>query len=91
MVPFGEADYLVVLERTQVEVMRGTLRPAGIMITPDDVSEIDLNSRRATTWHCWACSAGIFRLRRRPGARRCARICRRSVGGNLAAFQVEGR
>lgn len=35
MVPAGEADVLVVLEETQVEVNRGALRPGGVLITPE--------------------------------------------------------
>jgi indolepyruvate ferredoxin oxidoreductase beta subunit len=34
MVPEGEADYLLVLEATQVEVNRSMLRPGGLLIDP---------------------------------------------------------
>ena len=37
MVPAGEADFLLVLEPTQVEPHRYMLRPGGILITPDAV------------------------------------------------------
>lgn len=39
MVPPGEADYLVVLAPDQVEVHRAQLRPGGILISPDLISE----------------------------------------------------
>jgi indolepyruvate ferredoxin oxidoreductase beta subunit len=39
MVPPGEADYLVVLAPDQVEVHRARLRPGGILISPDLISE----------------------------------------------------
>ncbi|MBN2506316.1 MAG: indolepyruvate oxidoreductase subunit beta [Verrucomicrobia bacterium] len=34
MVPAGEADYLLVLEPTQVEPHRHMLRPGGVLVTP---------------------------------------------------------
>lgn len=34
MVPAGEADFLIVLEPTQLEVSRGALRPGGVLIQP---------------------------------------------------------
>ncbi len=37
MVPAGEADFLLVLEPTQVEPQRYMLRPGGVLITPDAV------------------------------------------------------
>jgi indolepyruvate ferredoxin oxidoreductase, beta subunit len=47
MVPSGEADYLLVLEPTQVEPHRHLLRPAGVLITPDAVSVSQLPSKKA--------------------------------------------
>ena len=47
MVPPGEADYLVVLAPDQVEVNRPQLRPGGILISPDQVSENVLPNRRS--------------------------------------------
>jgi indolepyruvate ferredoxin oxidoreductase, beta subunit len=38
MVPAGEADFLLVLEPTQVEPNRHLLRPGGVLITPEAVS-----------------------------------------------------
>lgn len=35
MVPPGEADVLVVLEETQIEINRPTLKPDGVLIGPD--------------------------------------------------------
>jgi indolepyruvate ferredoxin oxidoreductase beta subunit len=37
MIPDGACDFLVVLEPTQVEVVRGGLRPGGVLLTPADV------------------------------------------------------
>ena len=39
MVPPGEADYLVVLAPDQTEVHRARLRPGGILVSPDLISE----------------------------------------------------
>ncbi len=46
MVPAGEADYLLVLEPTQVEPQRYMLRPGGVLITPDAVPVDQLPSRK---------------------------------------------
>ncbi len=43
----GEADYLVVLDRTQVEPHRHLLRAGGELLTPDDVEPTLLPSRRS--------------------------------------------
>jgi indolepyruvate ferredoxin oxidoreductase, beta subunit len=47
MVPAGEADFLLVLESTQVEPQRHMLRPGGILITPDAVSVEQLPNKKA--------------------------------------------
>ncbi len=41
MVPTGRADFLVVLERTQIDVNRSHLKPGGVLITPDLVPYFD--------------------------------------------------
>ncbi len=46
MVPSGEADFLLVLEPTQVDPQRHMLRPEGILITPDAVSLEQLPHRK---------------------------------------------
>ena len=46
MVPNGEADYLLVLEPTQVEPNRHVLRPAGVLITPAAVNADTLPHKR---------------------------------------------
>ena len=46
MVPAGEADFLLVLEPTQVEPHRYMLRPDGVLITPDAVSTDALPSKK---------------------------------------------
>lgn len=47
MVPVGEADFLLVLEPTQVEPNRHVLRSGGKLITPDAVNLQDLPHKRA--------------------------------------------
>ena len=44
MVPAGQADYLVVLEPTQVELNRPQLRPGGTLIAPEAVDAEKLPS-----------------------------------------------
>ncbi len=46
MVPSGEADFLLVLEPTQVEPNRHVLRPGGVLITPDAVEAQALPHKR---------------------------------------------
>ena len=46
MVPAGEADFLLVLEPTQVEPHRYMLRPAGTLITPDAVKADQLPNKK---------------------------------------------
>ncbi len=46
MVPNGEADFLLVLEPTQVEPNRHALRPGGVIITPDAVNPGELPHKR---------------------------------------------
>jgi indolepyruvate ferredoxin oxidoreductase beta subunit len=47
MVPAGEADVLVVLEETQVEVNRPVLRPDGVLIGPDRIAAGALKNRKS--------------------------------------------
>jgi indolepyruvate ferredoxin oxidoreductase beta subunit len=47
MIPRGEADFLVVLAPSEVEVNRGMLSPAGVLIPPDAVDEAALPNRRS--------------------------------------------
>jgi len=37
MIPEGACDFLVVLESSQVDVVRGGLRPGGVLLTPADI------------------------------------------------------
>jgi indolepyruvate ferredoxin oxidoreductase beta subunit len=46
MVPGGEADFLLVLELTQVAPHQYMLRPGGVLITPDAVNANQLPSRK---------------------------------------------
>ena len=47
MIPDGACDFLVVLEPTQVEVVRGGLRPGGVLLTPADVPVAKLPTAKA--------------------------------------------
>ena len=47
MVPTGEADYLLVLEPTQVDPHRHLLKPGGVLITPAAVEASKLTSKKA--------------------------------------------
>ena len=46
MVPQAEADFLLVLEPTQVEPNRHLLRPNGVLITPDTIDMARLPHKR---------------------------------------------
>jgi indolepyruvate ferredoxin oxidoreductase, beta subunit len=46
MVPTGEADFLLVLEPTQVEPNRHVLRPGGVLIPPDAIDAQSLPHKR---------------------------------------------
>ena len=47
MVPAGEADYLVVIDPTQVDVVKGKLKENGVLITPADIPVDKLENPRA--------------------------------------------
>ena len=47
MVSPGEADFLVVLAPSEVEVNRAVLRPGGILLAPDLIPEADLPNKRS--------------------------------------------
>jgi indolepyruvate ferredoxin oxidoreductase beta subunit len=47
MVPRGEADYLLVLAQSEVEVARPLLRPGGVLLSPDLVPEDLLPNKRS--------------------------------------------
>jgi indolepyruvate ferredoxin oxidoreductase beta subunit len=47
MVPQGEADYLLILEPTQVEVNRPVLRPHGLLISTDLIVEGMLKNKKS--------------------------------------------
>jgi indolepyruvate ferredoxin oxidoreductase beta subunit len=47
MVPRGEADFLLVLAPSEVEVTRPLLRPGGVLITPDLVPEASLPNKKS--------------------------------------------
>lgn len=47
MIPRGEADFLVVLAPSEVEVNRARLRLGGVIIAPDAVPEAELPNRKS--------------------------------------------
>jgi indolepyruvate ferredoxin oxidoreductase beta subunit len=47
MIPAGEADYLVVIDPSQVEVTRPLLRPGGLLIPPDAIPAEQLPNKRS--------------------------------------------
>jgi indolepyruvate ferredoxin oxidoreductase, beta subunit len=47
MVPVGEADFLVVLEPTQLECSRHYLRPGGVLLESDRIDPAKLQNRRS--------------------------------------------
>jgi indolepyruvate ferredoxin oxidoreductase, beta subunit len=47
MVPTGEADCLVVLEETQVDVNRPALSPDGVLISPEQMDAAALKNRKS--------------------------------------------
>jgi len=47
MIPAGECDILVVLEETQIEIVRSCLKPDGILIVPKDIDVSRLPSAKA--------------------------------------------
>jgi indolepyruvate ferredoxin oxidoreductase beta subunit len=47
MVPRGEADYLLVLAESEVEVARPLLRAGGILLSPDLIPDADLTNKRS--------------------------------------------
>jgi indolepyruvate ferredoxin oxidoreductase beta subunit len=47
MIPRGEADFLVVLAPSEVEVNRPNLRAGGVLIPPDAVDEARLQNKKS--------------------------------------------
>ncbi|MGA2513544.1 MAG: 2-oxoacid:acceptor oxidoreductase family protein [Candidatus Limnocylindrales bacterium] len=47
MVPQGEADYLVVLAPSEVEVVRAMLRPGGVLLAPELIPDAELPNKRS--------------------------------------------
>ena len=47
MVPAGEADFLVVLAPSEVDLTRGLLRPGGLLLGPDLIPDEDLPNKRS--------------------------------------------
>ena len=47
MVPHGEADFLVVLAASEVEVARPLLRPGGVILSPDLIPDAELPNKRS--------------------------------------------
>jgi indolepyruvate ferredoxin oxidoreductase beta subunit len=47
MVPAGEADFLVVLAASEVEVTQSVLRPGGVVLSPELIPDAELPNKRS--------------------------------------------
>jgi len=47
MIPGGACDFLIVMEESQIEVVRGDLREGGTLIVPADIDVAKLPSAKA--------------------------------------------
>ena len=47
MIPRGQADFMVVLAPSEVEVNRPNLKPGGVLIPPDAVDEAKLQNKKS--------------------------------------------
>jgi indolepyruvate ferredoxin oxidoreductase beta subunit len=47
MIPGGACDFLIVMEESQIEVVRGDLREGGTLIVPEDIDVAKLPSAKA--------------------------------------------
>jgi indolepyruvate ferredoxin oxidoreductase beta subunit len=62
MIPRGEADFLVVLAESEVEVNRPNLRPGGVLIPPTAVDEATLTNKRSLNVALLGCLAARLDL-----------------------------
>lgn len=62
MIPRGEADFLVVLAESEVEVNRPNLRPGGVLIPPTAVDEATLANKRSLNVALLGCLAARLDL-----------------------------
>ena len=69
MVPAGEADVLVVLEETQVEINRGVLRPGGALIGPDLIGPNVLKTRKSLNVALLGALSALLEIPRSIGTR----------------------
>jgi len=60
MIPDGACDFLVVMEPTQIEVVRGGLRPSGILIVPADIDTTKLPSAKSLNVAMLGCLSRHF-------------------------------
>jgi indolepyruvate ferredoxin oxidoreductase beta subunit len=60
MVSEGECDFLVVMEPTQIEVVRGGLRAGGVLITPADIDTTKLPSSKSLNVAMLGCLSRHF-------------------------------
>jgi indolepyruvate ferredoxin oxidoreductase beta subunit len=62
MIPAGEADFLVVLAPSEVAVNKGRLKPGGVLIPPDAVSEAALPNKKSLNVALLGCLAARLDL-----------------------------
>ena len=62
MIPRGEADFLVVLAESEVEVNRPNLRAGGVLIPPTAVDEATLTNKRSLNVALLGCLAARLDL-----------------------------
>ena len=60
MIPDGTCDFLVVMDASQVEVVRGSLRAAGTLITPADIDTTKLPSTKSLNVAMLGCLSRHF-------------------------------
>ena len=76
MITPGEADFLLVLAPSEVEVTRPLLRAGGLLIPPDAVDEARLPNKRSLNVALLGILARHLDLPEEPGSPRCTRRCR---------------
>jgi indolepyruvate ferredoxin oxidoreductase beta subunit len=62
MVPDGEADLLVVLEGTQVEINRPRLRTGGVLIAPDLIALDNLTNKKSLNMALLGAASAVLEI-----------------------------
>jgi indolepyruvate ferredoxin oxidoreductase beta subunit len=89
MVSVGEADYLVVLEHTQLECSRHYLRPDGVLIESDQIDLAKLQNRRSLNVAMLGALSAHLKVKRRFWEEAiCAILPEKLHAANLEAFEM---